>query len=90
MSSFDLSDLESRVFGDREGDLEDLEARYSKEQELGRGAFATVHQVQEKATGQRWACKSILKSRSCRTKRARQQLRTEVNAMKMLNHPASE
>lgn len=64
--------------------LEDIKVHYRLGKELGRGQFGVTYLCTEIATGQTYACKSILK-RKLKTKQDRDDVRREINIMQHLS-----
>ncbi|KAL1562481.1 Calcium-dependent protein kinase 15 [Salvia divinorum] len=64
--------------------FEDLKSKYSVGKELGRGQFGVTYMCTEIATGQSYACKSILK-RKLASKTDKQDMKREVDIMQHLS-----
>mmetsp|Transcript_38456 Transcript_38456/g.46397 ORF Transcript_38456/g.46397 Transcript_38456/m.46397 type:complete len:529 (-) Transcript_38456:888-2474(-) len=68
--------------------VEDLAANYKLGQELGRGQFGVTRQATHLTSGEKFACKSISKSRKILTKEDAEDVRREIAIMYHLQgHP---
>ncbi|KAI8827428.1 kinase-like domain-containing protein [Chytriomyces cf. hyalinus JEL632] len=83
--STDLSgDKKERIEHFRIDDVKALERKYTIGRKLGQGSFGTVVLVQERSTGESYACKSLKKKAG--SQKTYEQLQREVAIMKLVRH----
>ncbi|KAJ3226455.1 Serine/threonine-protein kinase 33 [Chytriomyces hyalinus] len=83
--STDLSgEKKERIEHFRIDDVKALERKYTIGRKLGQGSFGTVVLVQERSTGESYACKSLKKKAG--SQKTYEQLQREVAIMKLVRH----